>query len=367
MRHFLALLVPLLLAFFVRAAADQVIRGDGFVLYCYDNATNTCLQDGSDRPAPQPLQILMGGGADVDDAFTEMIQRSGGGHFVIVRADDDAGYNEYVWQLANNGSSILAVTTLVVFSRTGASEPLILDRLAQASALFIAGGYQDQYMAFWNGTLLQSTLETLVGKMPLGGTSAGAMVQPQFVHTALGGMCLSDQALENPYNVNVTLGTEFLRNPFLSDVLVDTHFFQRDRFGRTMVFLARVLTDYPSRLTNGGEIRGVACSEQSSVIVVPPPSGSGIASVANETPGPEHACYFFYADVTSGYHQLICKPDVPLTFTNVSIFRASSPAWEGGQFDMVKWRPVAGSGGSSYAVSAVNGNLTSTQANGNWY
>jgi cyanophycinase len=357
----LPFLCVLLAAVLCLALGDQTIRGDGFVFYCYDNSTGSCTGDPSGLPAPEPLQVLMGGGADVDDAFSAMIARSGGGHFVILRSDDDDGYNEYVWQLGGNGTTVLSVTSLVVFSRDGAAEPIILQRLQQAAAVFVAGGYQNEYMTFWNNTELQTVLQAKVGKVPLGGTSAGAMVQPQYIYTSLGGMAVSDQVLENPYDVNITLGTLFINNPFLADVIVDTHFYQRDRFGRTMTFMARVLTDYPPSETNGGQLRGVACSEQSAVVVVP---SSGIASVLNETPGPEHACYFFYADSSN---KRICQPNTPLTFANITIFRASSKDWEGGEFDMIAWKPIPGSGGSAYTVSAVNGNLTSTQSNGQWY
>lgn len=82
----------------------------------------------------------------MDTAFEWMITRSGGGHFVIIRVDDDDLYNPYVWDMGN--TTLLSVTTLVTKDRTGAVDPTVLGRLANASAIFIAGGDQNLYMDY---------------------------------------------------------------------------------------------------------------------------------------------------------------------------------------------------------------------------
>lgn len=127
------------------AVADQKLSGHGWILYCYDNSTGGCEADGSGVQS-RPGTVLMGGGTDVDAAFQWMITRSGGGHFVIIRVDDDDAYNPYVWDLGN--TSLLSVTTLVTKDRTGAVDATVLGRLANASAVFIAGGDQNLYMDY---------------------------------------------------------------------------------------------------------------------------------------------------------------------------------------------------------------------------
>src|SRR4051812_44737652 len=43
--------------------------------------------------------VLMGGGKDVDAAFKWMIEKSGGGNVVIIRASGTNAYNPYVFNL----------------------------------------------------------------------------------------------------------------------------------------------------------------------------------------------------------------------------------------------------------------------------
>lgn len=60
------------------------------------------------------------------------------------------------------------------------------------------------------------------------------MVLGQFIYTAQSGSATSDEALKNPYQQDITLGTAFLQtSPFLKGVIGDTHFYQRDRMGRS--------------------------------------------------------------------------------------------------------------------------------------
>lgn len=47
---------------------------------------------------------LMGGGTDVDAAFKWMIEKSGGGDFVIIRADNSNGYNSYIYDMGGINS-----------------------------------------------------------------------------------------------------------------------------------------------------------------------------------------------------------------------------------------------------------------------
>ena len=53
----------------------------------------------------------------------------------------------------------------------------------------------------------------------------------------------SAETLTNPLNPRVTIVHAFLDNALLKDVITDTHFSARDRMGRTLVFMARILQD----------------------------------------------------------------------------------------------------------------------------
>jgi cyanophycinase-like exopeptidase len=53
----------------------------------------------------------------------------------------------------------------------------------------------------------------------------------------------SDEALEDPYNQYMTMERDFLAFPPLEGVITDTHFFERDRMGRLVAFVARPIAD----------------------------------------------------------------------------------------------------------------------------
>ncbi len=89
--------------------------------------------------------VLAGGGKDVDAAMKWMIDRSGGGDFVIIRASGSTGYNDYLFDLGKLNS----VETLLIDSRDKALDTETGNKIRQAEALFIAGGAQLHYVNYW--------------------------------------------------------------------------------------------------------------------------------------------------------------------------------------------------------------------------
>src|SRR5580698_6123468 len=88
---------------------------------------------------------MMGGGADLDQAFRWLCGKANGGDFLIVRAHGGADYNPYVAGLCKVNS----VATLIIPSREAAQQPRVAEIIAQAEVLFIAGGDQSRYVNFW--------------------------------------------------------------------------------------------------------------------------------------------------------------------------------------------------------------------------
>src|SRR5882724_12949107 len=130
-----------------------------------------------------PGTVLMGGGTDVDAAFQWMCQRSGGGDFLVIRATGTDAYNPYIQQLCPGENS---VATLIIPNRTAASDPFVASTIQSAEAVFIAGGNQADYINFWKGTAVESTLNALIARgVPVGGTSAGMNVLTEFIYSAL--------------------------------------------------------------------------------------------------------------------------------------------------------------------------------------
>jgi|HubBroStandDraft_1064217.scaffolds.fasta_scaffold55611_2 cyanophycinase len=284
---------------------------------------------------------MMGGGHDIDVAFRWLCQKANGGDFLILRATGDDDYNLYVNQLCPLNS----VATLVIPDRQAAHDPAVAKSIRQAEVVFIAGGDQANYIRNWQGTPVEDAINANVaaGK-PIGGTSAGLAVLGEFVYGALGDRpddndLASIDVLPNPYSARVTLTRGFLRVPHLGNLLTDSHFAKRDRMGRTLGFLARIMQDGWSKSP-----REVAIDEKSAVLV----ESNGKAAVVGSGMG----AYFLRP--TRGPD--VCQRGEPLSFRNISVYRVGA----GGHFDLGSW---SGDQGTAYLLSVEKGKIESTQAN----
>lgn len=288
---------------------------------------------------------MMGGGSDLDEAFRWLCKKADGGDFLVLRARGDDDYNPYI----NGLCKLNSVATLIIPDREAAQDPAVAEIIRHAEAVFIAGGDQSRYVYFWRGTPVQKAINAdLAAGKPIGGTSAGLAVLGEFSYGALGDApddedLSSTDVLHDPYFRRVTLVRGLLENARLLDVLTDSHFAKRDRMGRSLGFLARIMQD--AWLSTPREI---AIDEGSAVLV----EADGKASVV----GPGKGAYFLRPTEAPQ----VCQPKTPLTFRNISVYRA--PA--GANFDVSRWR---GEGGVSYSLSVEQGVIRSTQAGGGVY
>lgn len=188
-----------------------------------------------------PALLLMGGGRDVDHAFAWFCDLVRGGDVVVLRTSGADGYNAYLYQQIGG---IDSVETLLVTTRELAESPWVARRIEEAEGVFIAGGDQSTYVRAWKGTALERALHAAWRRgAALGGTSAGAAILGQFSYAALHGGLTSDGALRDPFTRDLTLERDFLRLSFLEGAVIDTHFGRRDREGRMLAFLARLMAD----------------------------------------------------------------------------------------------------------------------------
>jgi cyanophycinase len=293
------------------------------------------------RPAPAaPSLVLMGGGPDVDDAFKWMIGKAGGGNFVVIRARGTDAYNPYIYAMGGASS----VETIVIPSRSAANDPFVLARIRGAEALFIAGGDQSDYINFWEGTPVQAAIQELASRnIPVGGTSAGLSLMGKYGFSALNGSITSAAALANPYDKAVTLERDFLALPDMNGLITDPHFDSRDRMGRLLTFMARIVNDGWS-----GMARGIGVDVETALLV-----DNGIATRIGLG-----SAYFLQ---TVGIPE-VCKAKTPLTYRNIGAQRLSGA----GTFDMRNWAGYNGAT-SNYSISAIKGILSSTQAGGGIY
>jgi cyanophycinase len=153
----------------------------------------------------------------------------------------------------------------------------------------------------------------------------------------------SKEALADPYHIQVTVVRDFLKIPQLQNTITDSHFAIRDRMGRTLVFLARIMQDGWSK-----QPREVAIDEKSAVLV----EADGKATVIGSGKG----AYFLRPTQAP----VVCQKGVPLSFTNIAAYKAP----RGAHFDLPSW---TGSGGISYSLSVEKGTIRSTQPNGSVY
>lgn len=227
--------------------------------------------------------VLMGGGTDVDEAIKWMINKSGGGDFVVIRATGSTGYNDYIKQLGNVNS----VETLLIDSREKANLPEASEKIRNAEALFIAGGDQSNYVQYWTDTEVSKAIKFLIEskKVPIGGTSAGCAVLSEYIFDAKNGSVISSEALTNPYDPLVSISKSFISVPVLKGVIADQHYSQRTRQGRHVAFMARLVKDFEVSYPIGigvDEKTAVAIEENGSTKVFG--SGTAYFLFASSTP-----------------------------------------------------------------------------------
>ncbi|MBI3476472.1 MAG: cyanophycinase [Acidobacteria bacterium] len=289
---------------------------------------------------------LLGGGEDLDEAFKFLCDKSGGGDFLVVRAAGEDAYNDYINKLCKLNS----VATLIIPDRDSTSDPKIVDIIHHAEAVFIAGGDQARYINWWMGTPVQDALNAhIAAGKPIGGTSAGLAVMGQYIYSAQGDApdddgLQSSQAMLNPFMPRVTVRRDFVKIDLLQNTLTDTHFAKRDRMGRTLTFLARIMKDGWSPAP-----REIAIDEKSAVLV----ERNGKARVIGSGKGA------YFLSVPRGGPD-VCRENTPLTFKDIAVYRG--PA--GSSFNLKDW---TGKGGLAYSLSVVDGKIQSTQKSGEVY
>lgn len=278
---------------------------------------------------------LMGGSTDVDAAFKWMIEKSGGGDFVVIRVDNSNGYNSYIY----NMGGVNSVETVIIAKATDAKSTTIANKIRGAEALFIAGGDQANYVKLWKNTPVEDAINYLINTkhVPVGGTSAGCAILGASYFSALNGSVTSTEAMSNPYNSLVSLGhDDFISNPFLQNTITDQHFSQRGREGRLVTFMARMKTDL------GKNARGIASDEQTAVCV----DQNGIAKVF----GNNNA--FFLQIASSGPEK--CESGIPLTWNldkqAIKVYRIAGSPTGNGSFDLTNYSKASGGTWLNYYV-----------------
>ena len=358
----------LLAALFALAAAQppppaaQNASGAGWTSYCVGQSC-----DGAPSGLPtQAGAVVVGGGGNVDAAFLWQLARCGGACNFVVLAEsggtdpldptpdpDPCPYNDYLWKLSSG--ALRSVTTVVLDNKTASFDSRLLKLVATADALWFEGGDQSYYYILLTGTPLGEALQERTRRVTVGGTSAGADWQGDWVFTPSVELpddapdVSSEQALADPWSKGIvfgrsalTLGAWGARGVGGKDIfLVDTHVRQRERMGRWLAFGARLWVN--GTMGEGGCVRMVALDERSALLIQPggkaeltgPPEGGSVA----------HMCSI------CGGEGLVCARGLPLSLGPLACHELK----QGEQFDF-----AAMAGGTGYTTQVEAGVVTLT-------
>lgn len=207
---------------------------------------------------PQGGFVLMGGG-DTNEAFKWMAERSGSGSFIVL-----ASTQKYNTLLSDIG--IGSVETLDVDTKELANSDEIVQKIEAAGAIFIGGGNQADYLEAWQGTKLLIALNAKIGKIPIGGVSAGMALLGEFFYGAKPEPCenaSSTECLLDPFSEGIgVLGRGFLNSNILKGIVTDTHYSERQRYGRHVTFMARLSKEFAL-----AEVKGIGVDQDTALCI----------------------------------------------------------------------------------------------------
>lgn len=226
---------------------------------------------------PVPSLVLMGGGVEDVQASTVFVEGARGGDIIVLRASGSVfTYPNYFFFGLLPSVKPSSVNTILLASPEAGAEEAVLCRLGYAEAIWLAGGDQKDYLVRWPSELHAALAEFIEDGGAMGGTSAGAVSLGEAAFDADEGTVTSQAALQNPLSSLVSLTYPSFAHPKLQNALVDSHFSQRDREGRLLVFLARFLEEKAkSQVVGIGLDEGVALVlDESGFRVMGPPDGA---------------------------------------------------------------------------------------------
>ena len=199
-----------------------------------------------ENSTPSARYLLDGGAYDperVANWLYDFGHDESGSRLVILSASKSSDEGAYVEFQKRSRPRWGMVQSFVVNTAFVANASSVSHAIDDATAIFIEGGDQTKYWSVWNGTKLQEALGRRVGKVPIGGSSAGMAILggeiylPSIVEDGVG----SAEAMSNPRDVfprSRFSGNAFLEIPFFKGVYLETHFKARKRLGRTSAILA---------------------------------------------------------------------------------------------------------------------------------
>lgn len=306
-----------------------------------------CRNRAVEAASPQAA-ILLIGGAEGDksgeDAATRwFLERAGGGKYLVLRVGGVG--SQATWICQNYKDQIYSAAELSIDSREAANNPEVVNLIREADALFIAGGDQNEYQEFWEGTATEAAINYLINdkQVPVAGTSAGMAILGDYYYAPEHQGILSSEILNDPfhYNTETIHRSDFIQVPYLQRVITDTHLDRinsqnpETRYGRVLGLLARVVHDDDQRLTN----YAIGLEEGAFVAI----DDQGIARVFGNGTQIGQDAYFLKPN---GAMPEQIEPGWPLIWNNqgkaVKVYRISGTPEGSGSFDLKDWSTASG-------------------------
>lgn len=142
---------------------------------------------------------------------------------------------------------------------------------------------------------------------------------------------IQNEALNDPFTRKITIQENFLNLPSLRNVIIDTHYIERTRLGRHIVFMARILNDFKPGILHGiGIDRDQAICFES--------TGESCVFGANGKPA-----YFLAVHNVSALPEVFEK-ETPITWSNnkkaIESIEISSSIYGSQCFDINQWQAL---------------------------
>lgn len=304
------------------------------------------LEYGKVNSSSQKPAILLIGGAEggtvAENAATKwFLEQANHGDYLVLRS---RGVGRQAQWIADNYSHLInSAAELSIDSREAANNPEVVQYIRDADALFFAGGDQNRYEDYWEGTATEDAINYLINdkKIPVAGTSAGMAILGNYYYAPSRQGVLSSEILNDPFHPNTKdiYRSDFLRVPFLENVITDTHLDRRNdnhpetRYGRIFGFMARVM------VAENHPIYGIGLEEGAFVAI----DENGIAQVFGNGTDWGQDAYFLQ---TNGAAPEEIKPGSPLIWDNhgraVKVYRIKGTPEGSGSFDLNNWLTASG-------------------------
>jgi len=298
-----------------------------------------CGSFSTSAPTERALMLVGGGEANTDaeePATRWLLNKGGNGDILVLRTGGTGSQAAWLCDTFQSSGDLSSAYEISVDSRADARSDQVLNLVAAAEIVFIAGGDQNEYEDFWKGTPLADALNLHLQSKPIAGTSAGMVVLGDSYYAPSGTAMIGSEILNDPYhtNTNDIFHGDFIQHPFMKDTILETHLDRRidreTRHSRAFGLLARTWAD-----TGYADTKyAIALNEGTFFAVGDDWRGTVFGSEA-----------FFL--VTNGVAPERIEPGSKLIWdTNakaVDVYKITGSANGNGEFDLYTW---TGNGGS---------------------